>query len=278
MISPIMPIAPGFLGIILALTSALVWGGGDFSGGLASRRSTSYQVLMLLGAFLWKESLPGMPSVGWAVLAGLVGTIGLTSFYRALSLGHTAVVAPTSAVLCAILPVLFSIFTSGLPGLPRLLGFVLALVGIWLVSQPAVGESGRLSRQGFLLTILAGVCFGFFFIFLAQVEHGSVFYPLVAARGIELLLALLVLALGRTRLVGWRENPIALLAGLLDAGGNILYMAARQFTTLDVVAVLASLYPASTVILAGWLLKEKVSLKQWLGVALCLAAIVLITI
>ena len=283
-----MPLASNLLGIVFALTSAIVWGGGDFSGGLASRRITPYQVmvlaspiglgLLLLCAFLWRESLPSLNGTGWAVLAGLAGTVGLTALYRALSMGHTAVVGPTSAVLCAVLPVLFSIFTVGMPGLLRLVGFGVALAGIWLVAQPAAGSDRRISRQGFLLACLAGIGFGFFFILLGQVEHGSVFYPLVAARGIESLAALVMVMVTGTRLPAWKENRVAQLAGLLDAGGNIFYMLARQLTSLDVAAVLASLYPASTVILAGIVLKEKVSARQWLGVGLCLAAIALITL
>jgi drug/metabolite transporter (DMT)-like permease len=283
-----MPFASNLLGIIFALTSAVVWGGGDFSGGLASRRSTPYQVLFLSGplgvlmlfifAFVWRESMPSLGGITWAVLAGVVGTVGLASLYRALSLGHTAVVAPTSAVICAVLPVLFSIFTAGLPGFLRLAGFAIALAGIWLVAQPATGDGGRVSRQGFLLACLAGVSFGSFFILLGLVERGSVFFPLAAARSVELILAVGLLLVTRSHIPGWKENPIAVLAGLLDVGGNVFYMLARQLTSLDVAAVLASLYPASTVMLAGWVLKEKVSPRQWLGVGLCLAAIALITI
>ena len=284
-----MGFVSNLMGIFFALTSALIWGGGDFSGGLASRKSSPYQVLALSGIsgglalllvylLAWKEPYPSPNSMGWAVLAGLAGTVGLASLYRALSLGHTAVVAPTSAVICASLPVIFTIFTAGLPGVPRLAGFVFALGGIWLVSASHSVETGRVSRQGFLLAILAGISFGFFFILLAQVDNGSVFFPLLISRAIELSAALLVLALSRARLPGWKENPVALLAGVLDVGGNVFYLLAKQYTSLDVAAVLASLYPASTVILAGLILKEKMSIRQWGGVVLCLLAIMLITV
>ena len=118
-----MLIPSNILGICFALTSAFIWGGGDFSGGLASRKSSPYQVLVLSGLsgalalalvylLIWKEPMPSLHSIGWAALAGLAGTVGLASLYRALSLGHTAVVAPTSAVICATLPVIFTITTS----------------------------------------------------------------------------------------------------------------------------------------------------------------------
>jgi len=276
------------LGMFFALTSAFVWGGGDFSGGLATRKSSPYQVLVLSGfagalglvlyLLVWREALPSLNSVGWAALAGLAGTVGLASLYRALSLGHTAVVAPTSGVICASLPVLFSIFTVGLPGLARLSGFGFALSGIWLVSASSETNAGRVSREGLLLACLAGVNFGLFFILLAQVERGSVFFPLLISRIVELAAVLLVLAFSRSPLPSVKDNPIALLAGVLDVGGNVFYLLAKQFTSLDVAAVLASLYPASTVMLAGIILKEKVSLRQWAGVMLCLLAIALITV
>jgi drug/metabolite transporter (DMT)-like permease len=284
-----MLLPSNLLGICFALTSAFIWGGGDFSGGLASRKNSSYQVLVLSGIsgavalllvylLLWKEPFPSLNSIGWAVLAGLAGTVGLTSLYRALSLGYTAVVAPTSAVICASLPVIFTLFTAGLPGWPRLAGFVFALAGIWLVSASHSADVSHVSRQGFLLACLAGTSFGCFFILLAQVENGSIFFPLLISRAIELAAGLLVLWLSRSSIPGWKDNPVALLAGVLDVAGNVFYLLAKQFTSLDVAAVLASLYPASTVILAGLVLKEKVSLRQWGGVGLCLLAITLITI
>ncbi len=273
------------LGILFALTSAAVWGGGDFSGGVATRRSHQFQVLVLSAfsglvvllvlALLKGESLPSIQGTVYAMGAGLTGALGLACLYRALSLGHAANVAPTAAVVGAMLPVGFTAFREGLPPLTQVLGFTLALLGIWLVSRTSLHDT-EASRQGFILAILAGLGFGGFFILLAQVESGLVYTPLILARSITLLTALLLLLIGHLPLVSPTRNPVALLAGVLDAGGNIFYLLAKEYTRLDIAAVLSSLYPASTVLLAYVLLKERITRYQWVGVIVCLAAIALI--
>jgi drug/metabolite transporter (DMT)-like permease len=275
------------LGVIFALTSAAVWGSGDFSGGLAARKSNQYQVLMLAAlsgmvvlvvcALLWREGLPSRTSIFWGAMAGSAGALGMAALYRALSMGHTASVAPTSAITCAALPVVFGALTSGLPKLTQLGGFMLAFLGIWLVSKsPSAGE--KTFREGMLLGFLSGIGFGGFFIFIAQVDKGQVFAPILIARTITLCIALLMLRLTHIPLPALTSNPIAILAGVLDTGGNVFYLLATQYIRLDVAAVLSSLYPAGTVILATVFLKEKVSLAQWIGATLCLLAVGLITV
>jgi drug/metabolite transporter (DMT)-like permease len=272
--------------VIFALTSALVWGSGDFGGGLATRRGNQFQVLvlstfsgivlLLLCAAAWGESLPGLRSAMWAALAGVAGTLGLASLYRGLSLGYAASVAPVAAVVSAALPVVFSIVTEGVPAPTRLAGLALALLGIWLVSATSGGAG--LGAQGVGLALLAGLGFGGFFILIGQVEPGALFSPLVVARGVSLSMALLLLWGRRQSLPSIPRSPIALLAGMLDAGGNVFYLLARQHTRLDIAAVLSSLYPVTTVLLASLVLKERVSPLQWLGAAVCLAAVVLIAL
>jgi drug/metabolite transporter (DMT)-like permease len=275
------------IGIFFALSSAAVWGSGDFSGGQAARKSHQYQVLMLaalsgmvvltISALIRGEGLPSGRSVFWAALAGAAGALGMAALYKALSLGHTASVAPTSAITCALLPVLFGLLTAGLPKATQLVGFVVALIGIGLVSRSvAAGEQSF--REGMVLSFLSGIGFGGFFIFIALVDKGEVFIPVLVARTITLLIALIMLGVKRIDLPGITSNPIALVAGALDTGGNIFYLLATQFTRLDVAALLSSFYPAMTVILARVLLKEKVSRPQWVGMVLCLVALTLITV
>ena len=282
-----MLLPASLLGVLFALTSAVVWGGGDFTGGLATRRSSPFHVLalaslsgmavLLVCVLLWRESFPSWRTVLWSALAGASGAVGIAALYQALSLGHAAAVAPTAAVISAAMPVGFSAITEGLPGPARLAGFALAFTGIWLVTgSVTVGE--KVSRQGFLLACVAGAGFGGFFILLGQVEPGKVFTPLLIARGVALASALLMIWVYRLALPALTSNPTALLAGLLDAGGNIFYLLARQFVRLDVAAVLASLYPVSTVILAHLILDEVISRSQWVGVVTCLVAIALITV
>ena len=202
-------------------------------------------------------------------------------------------IAITSAVIGAALPVGFSALTLGLPGTVQLAGFALAFVGIWLVSQGATqqrwgGFEVRSFRtmvrsqihptwSGFTLACLAGVGFGGYFILIAQVEPGKVFTPLVVARTTAFLISLGILRFYRLPPPTVKTSPIALLAGLLDAGGNVFYLLAHQYARLDVVVVLASLFPATTVLLAALILKERVSRGQWVGVAVCLLAIALIS-
>jgi drug/metabolite transporter (DMT)-like permease len=278
---------PDAIGVLFALTAAAVWGSGDFSGGLATRRHGSFQVLALssltgivilvAGALLWRESMPSSVTIGWAMLAGGAGAVGIASLYRALSLEQAATVAPLTAVVSAALPVFFGVFTEGLLAPTQMLGIVLAFGGIWLVSQPSQVDLA-LSRRGLVLACLAGFGFGCFFVLIAQVEDGKVFTPLVIARLVSLTAAVVMVRLRRLSFIGPVANPIAILAGVLDAGGNIFFLLAQQFTRLDIAAVLASLYPASTVILAALLLQEKISRNQWIGVVICLGAVVLISV
>jgi drug/metabolite transporter (DMT)-like permease len=132
------------------------------------------------------------------------------------------------------------------------------------------------SRQSVLLALFAGLGFGGFFILIDQVAPGSNFLTLLVARLASLGVALIALAVLRSPLPGPKSQPVAVLAGLLDTGGNIFFLLATQRARLDVAVILASLYPAVTVLLARVLMKERVSLRQWIGVALCILAISLI--
>ncbi len=274
------------IGVLFALTSAAVWGGGDFSGGLATRKSNQYQVLTVVSLtgmalltvciVLWGEGIPAGTSVVWGAMAGGAGALGVATLYRALSLGHTASIAPTSAIISAAMPVTFGMLTAGIPKPTQLAGIGVALLGIWLVSRsPRVGE--ETFREGMWLAFLSGIGFGGFFIFIAQVGKEQVFVPILMARTVTLVVALAMLRIKRIPAPRLSSNPIAIVAGLLDTGGNIFYLLATQYTRLDVAAVLSALYPAATVILATVVLKEKVSGVQWVGAAVCLLAIGLIT-
>ncbi len=275
------------VGIFFALVSAGVWGSGDFCGGLASRRQPSFQVLiyaslsglgvMILLAVLTGEVFPGLTGLLWAVAAGISGALGLAALYRGLAIGSAAVVAPISAVVGAVLPVIYGILSTGIPSISRLAGFLLAFAGIWLVSR-TLEDKNASSRSGFLLACLAGIGFGGFFILIGQVEGNKVFTPLIITRCVMLATALVLLRVNHLPLPGWRDNPVGWLAGVLDAGGNVFYLLAKQYTRLDVAAVLSSLYPMFTVLLAALVLKEKVSRGQAIGVAICLLAVALITI
>ncbi len=126
--------------------------------------------------------------------------------------------------------------------------------------------------------VISGIGFGLYFIFISQVPSGYVFFPLSVMRLAEFLVAVIMLLWRRQSVPGPLHSPLSLLVGVLDAGGNSFYLLAKGFTRLDVAVVLASLYPAVTVLLAYFILKQKAGRGQWAGVALCLAAIALITV
>ncbi len=268
----------------LSLSAAASWGAADFSGGLAAKRADTFGVVvvahatgllfMLTLALLAHEPVPERPALLWGAAAGLVGGVGLAALYKALAIGTMGINAPLSAVITAVLPLLWSFRTEGLPRAWQLAGFAIALVSIWLIAaQP--GARGR--NPGIGLAIIAGIGFSGFLLFSKLAAAHAVFWPLVAARAASMLLMLTIVSVrGR----GWKPSaaavPYMLVAGVLDSGANALFIAATQRGRLDVAAVLSSLYPASTVVLARVLLKERLSRSQGVGIIAALVAVVLI--
>ena len=248
--------------VVFGLGASLSWGTGDFSGGLASRRAHVYTVvlgvyvtgviLLPILALMWREALPSWHDALWGASAGLVGTLGLTAYYRALAVGRMGINAPITAVLAATLPVIFSAFALGLPSPLQLAGFGLAL--------------------------LAGLGIGGFFILIGQVSPRAVFWPLTCARIVSLLfMFVFVRARGEALLPKKPVFPLILLAGALDVAGNVFFVLAAHAGRLDVATILSSLYPAVTVLLAALILRERVSRIQAVGIALALGAILLIS-
>ena len=271
--------------VIFGLAASLSWGSGDFSGGLASRRAyvgsvvlIDYAVglvLLLTLALLWREPFPAPVDLLWGGMAGIVGVLGVLAFYSALARGKMGIAAPVSAVLTAGLPILFSVFTAGLPTLLQLGGFVLAGLAIVLLA----GLQGLSERpQGIGLALLAGCGFGGFFILSSRLPAVSIFWLLAAARCSAIGVLLLVLRVRRKPLVlPLSGMPLVALAGILDALGNVLFVFAAQSGRLDVAAILSSLYPAATVGLSVLVLRERVARLQAVGILLALLAIPLIS-
>jgi drug/metabolite transporter (DMT)-like permease len=271
--------------VIFGLAASLFWGSGDFSGGLASRRANTSSVvlaayavgfvLLVALALIWQEPFPAPSDLLWGALAGVAGVLGLLSFYSALSTGKMGIAAPVSAVLTAMLPVLFSAFTAGLPTLLQLGGFVLALLAIGLISRPE-RTTGR--PKGIGLALLAGCGFGCFFILISRVNPATTFWPLAVARLTSVLVLLIMMRLRRQQILpGKTVAPLVALAGILDAIGNAFFVLAAHSGRLDVAAILSSLYPAATVLLAALVLRERVTRIQGIGILLVLLAIPLIS-
>ncbi|MBT2206932.1 DMT family transporter [Actinomadura sp. NEAU-AAG7] len=289
----------------LALSAALAYGVADFLGGAAARRSTALKALawcvpmglaVVLASALLTGGGTGWGPMAWGFGAGLAGGTGLITFYRALARGPMSVVAPVSALAAAVLPVAVGTMQGERLDATVLLGVLLCLVAIALVSMeegsadetaPAASGWRRLLDSGPLMAGVSGTCFGIFFILLKEAGDGGGLWPLVAARVgnvVVVFTALLYLKMfgGATEPTppGARRTLIALtlLSGALDAGANALYFIAVQDGLLSLAAVLTSLYPAITVLLARITYSERLRTVQRLGMAIAVAGVALVTV
>lgn len=315
----------------LSVASAAIWGTSDFVGGLAAQRvrssavvaishSLSLVILVAL-ALVTRSAWPGNASALYGLAAGAACGIGVIVLYKALALGSMGITAAVSGVLAAVLPVVWAFVTEGFPQPRQWIGFMVAVVGIWMIAR-APGE--RSSTEGLVMGAAAGISFGFLFIFLKLAGRGGVLWPLAFSRLMSASLAALVTLVSMRRVrssdpwgaetvppiapgaaphlehlpghqaeyrAGHRSEPqararrgmswpvlgLAAIAGTFDVSGNSFYTLATRMGRLDIAAVLSSLYPASTILLAALLLKERTTRSQALGMALALLAVVLIS-
>jgi drug/metabolite transporter (DMT)-like permease len=277
---------------LLALVSAVLYGSADFFGGLTARRANTIATVFwsqFAGLVLLVLVLPFLPATTvssrdwiWGFTAGLSGGIGVAFLYRALAVGTMAVVAPTTAVIAAMIPVLFA-FAIGERLRPlTFAGVGLALFAIFLVSRPASSQSdtnktGPGLPPGFGLALLSGVSVGIFFLSLARTSMSAGMWPLVAARISSIsLFGVIAIAAKRTLRMDRTATGTATLGGALDMAANAVYMTAARVGPLSIVVTLASLYPASTVLLARWILREHLSRTQIAGIVCALVAVALI--
>ena len=294
--------------ITLSLLSAAIWGASDFLGGIAARRMAASAVVMLSHllslcmlvalALATAAPLPHGAAAVCAFTAGVAGGLGVIVLYKALALGGMGLTAAVSGVVTAALPVAWGLITEGLPKVAQVCGFLVAVVAIWLIAAAPSAENlprTKSARQGILLGAVAGICFGALLILLKLAARGGVLWPLAYARMTSAALAIAVTLYGSRRAgaatktkpdagattavrwLGWATLALVATTGMLDASGNSLYTLATRLGRLDIAAVLGSLYPASTILLAAVLLKERTSRRQTAGMALALAAVVLIS-
>ncbi|MGI9075689.1 MAG: EamA family transporter [Bryobacteraceae bacterium] len=276
---------PNFISPGLSLLAAVSWGAADFSGGIATKTANPFTVVlvahvtglafMLSLARLIGEPIPGWTSILWGAVAGLIGGIGLAAFYKSLSVGTMGVNASLSSLVTALVPLLFSFSTEGLPHAIQMIGFALAMLSIWAIAA----QRGTVRQsKGLGLAFVAGLGFGGFLLLIKLAGSHAVFWPLASARVASLLLMVtIVLATSGEWRISRRSVSYILLAGILDSGANALYVAATQHGRLDVAAVLSSLYPASTIILARLVLQERFSRLQAAGIVAALVAVSLIS-
>jgi drug/metabolite transporter (DMT)-like permease len=276
------------VGVLIALFAAATYGAGDFFGGLAAKRTSVLTVVPVTGLFGLATALivvpflsPHAPSSSDLVLGAIIGVIGAGAIgflYRGLAIGRMSVVAPITAVIAAIVPVGFGIFTGERPSPAVVVGIVMALGAVALVSassnEDVTGEPEP-RRSGIVEAFAAGVGFGLLYVVLSLTSRGV--WPLVAARCVSVaLVAAVALCMRRFSMPTRGSLATMAVAGSLDMVGNVLYVVALRYTLISVAAVLTSLYPASTVMLARIVLKEKLGRLQWIGVACAVAGIALI--
>lgn len=276
------------MAIFLGLLAAVTYGTADFLGGFATKRSGVFSVVVIsqiFGSLLILLALPFFwggydhASFAWGMASGVAGGLGVTFFYAALAAGRMSQIAPVTAVQAATVPVIFGLLSGERPGLGALLGIACALIAVGLVSSgaPDSDPTAAKDRRGLLLATGAGIGFGLFFVLLDLAGNDSGIWPLVGARVASISSVLSVGLLSRRSL---RPTPGSLLviagAGLFDVAANISYLLATRVGLLSLVAVLTSMYPAMTVILARVVLHERMHKVQITGVIVAAGAVTLI--
>jgi drug/metabolite transporter (DMT)-like permease len=298
-------------GVPLGLSSGLCWGAADFFGGMQSRRLPALTVafwsqvaggLALVAALAISGTRPTPAGIAWGLVAGVGSGCALALFYRGLAEGTMSIVAPVSA--CgAVVPVAAALLTGHRPGALAGLGVIATITGVVLVSRPSgdagaaghagaagppgtpgapgrAGAAGGAGRSGRVLAMALGSALGFglFYVFVDAGTAGSRGEPLwviAGARASSLVMLSTIALVGRRSALRWpgrRIGPVALI-GIGDTGANLLFAYAATTGNLAVVGVLGSLYPVATVVLARWLLGERLSGGQNAGVALALTGV-----
>lgn len=274
--------------IVLALGCAFVYGVADYCGGRAARDAPSVVVTVIgqltslvvaLGVVVaFGTPVPTSDQLLWGALAGLASAFALVAFYHALSAGSMTVVAPITAVLSAVLPVIFGLVRGERPAVLGYLGMAVAVAAVALVSG-LVGTRRTATRASTIgYACVAGIGFALIFVALGQTTSESGVWPLVSARVVSVTLLVIVAgAMG----IGWRPRGVGVLAvatGVLDMAANVLFLLAARRGLLSIVVVVAALYPVSTVALAFLLDRERVSRSQTVGMAMAAAALIFVSL
>jgi drug/metabolite transporter (DMT)-like permease len=283
--------------VLLGLAAAVLYGSGDFLGGMASRRAHVLTVLTLvetagvivaLAAAVMSAGPASLPGLAWGFGAGLVGGLGLIVFYAGLAAGPMSVVAPVSGLVSTVLPVAVALAEGERPGAGVYAGALLCLVAIVLASA-GPDASGNQSRaplgRALAYGAASGVSFGLFFLLIRNAGQSGEVWPVAAGRIGELAVVLAAAAVLRPGLlrgigggIGGGIPLAAASAGVIDVLANLCYVAATRIGAFGLAVVLASLYPGVTVLLARVVLGERLRWIQRLGLGLAAIGILLVTI
>lgn len=273
------------IAVLLALCSAATYGISDFIGGVLAGRLSPWtvafcgqlggSVVVIVAALLGDGEL-SWAAVAWGALGGLGNGLGGVFLYRGLAAGRMGVVAPVSGVGAAVLPAIVGLASGERPAGLVWVGLVLALPAIYLVARTPV-EAGQSAAAGVRDGVLAGAGFGLTFVAVAHSPAHAGLWSLA----VNLVTALPVIAVGATvaRARWWPSTRLAAVAptvGLLSAAAFALFLEASRHGLLTVTAVITSLYPASTILLASLVLRERIHRGQALGLGLCAVAVGLV--
>lgn len=279
------------MSIVLALGSALAYGLSDFVGGLLTRRASAWAIavlsqlasaLVVLVAALVAGGSPTAQHLAWGAASGVGSGLGTYFLYRGLGDGQMNVVAPLSAVGAAVVPVVVGVAYGERPAVLAWVGIACALPAIWLVSRGgshAAAAAGR-ATAGVRDGLLAGAGFGLLFLAIGQVPEQAGLWPLTVGQAVSVAVLATGAVIARASVRGLPRSVLggALLAGLAAAAATVLYQLAVRGELVSVTAVLTSLYPALTVLLAALVLRERMHRTQALGLALAAGAVVLVAL
>ncbi len=290
------------MSLFLAGLSALLYGIADFFGGFSADRNSTLSVvivsqfagvLVALAAIFFIPAAPLASDFLWGLLAGVSGALGLLTLYRGIAKSIVSIVSPVSALLSALLPMLFGLLIGERPSGIGLGGAALCLPAIVLLSMGSarptdgtasapgrpVSSAGRTVRSALAQGCLAGLGFGVFFIALSRTSPASGLWPVVFSRGSSLLFVL--------ALAGIRREPVRIAKGSLvctvcggaaDMGANIAFLLASRTGLLTLASIISSLYPVPTVLLGCIVFKEKIPLPRLIGLVLAVAGVALISL
>jgi drug/metabolite transporter (DMT)-like permease len=277
--------------LLLAAFSALLYGIADFSGGFAAGKSRLLSVLILsqvmgtvvaLSALVFlTHGIPAGRDLLWGFVAGICGSMGLFMLYGGIARSIVAIVSPASALVGAVIPVLFGLMMGERPSTAAMAGSALCLPAILMLTwESGGGEHSRKSvRKALSYGVLAGIGFGIFFVALSRSSPSAGMWPLVGARVASISAFVIALMVSRQPFRIERGAWIpALLAGAADMGANILFLLASQTGMLSLVAIITSLFPAPTVILARFVFHQRIPPVRMAGLVLALTGIALISL
>lgn len=271
----------------LGLLAAATWGGSDFAGGWGARRASPVlitaagqvlSVIVLLAiCFILHFSIPGTRYLIYGAFGGFEGAFALAIFYRALAMGAMGLTAALTGLLTALVPVVFDLIHSGWPSLSTSVGLAAGLLAIWLIARSPATSGAGTPRKALALGACAGAGFGAQLIFFKMAATGGVMWALTSGRIAGSAGILLVVAVVRpkSRSGFWLPGAVS---GALDSIGNVFYMMASELGRLGVAAVISSLYPAGTILLAGAILRERPTVRQVAGMGLALASVALLSV